>query len=141
MHSASPCCGGCIPPVHADVERFACDIFQQYAGDDAGLPWRRAAGAAGDLAGSWENDGAIAVAAMMIARDKLNVEFAGREKINTLVESAPRFRLDVPNGEHFHANGSVKFCSRRRPAPIFVGPAPWLRRSLLGLPLAGYGHV
>jgi len=48
---------------------LAFDIFQQYAGDDAGLAWRGAAGAAGSLASTCENDGAIAIAAMIIARD------------------------------------------------------------------------
>src|SRR6202011_5977492 len=69
-----------IPPIHADVERLARDIFQQYPGDDAGLAWRGTAGAAGNLAGIWENDGAVAVAAMMIARHKLRaaVEFPRR---------------------------------------------------------------
>jgi hypothetical protein len=61
----------------------AHDIFQQCAGDDAGLAWRGAAGAAGDLASARENDRAIALAATMIAAEKLN----GR-RFKNLVETA-----------------------------------------------------
>jgi hypothetical protein len=56
--------GRCIPPIDADVEGFTWVIFQQYAGDDAGLAWRDPAGAAFDLTDDRENDGACAVNAL-----------------------------------------------------------------------------